>query len=90
MTRNYLVVYLTENECFPDNDCDSEVAQLWHNAINGETCYIPYLDELDLNTYCHILYELRVDPPLEYDSNYYVYSSFRQVHAERAKIDKSD
>ena len=78
MTRNFLIVHLTENDCYPDDFCDSEVSQLWHNAINGESCYVPYEDELVLTTYCHIIYELKIDPPLQYDADYDVYSSFRE------------
>lgn len=80
MTRNYLINHLIEQDCFPDEECDSTVAQLWHNGINGEVCYVPYEEELDLTTYCHIIYELRIDPPLEYDADYHVYLGFRQHH----------
>lgn len=86
MTRGYLINHLINNECYPDELCDvPDVSQLWHNGINGEMCYVPYADELALTTYCHIFYELKVDPPTEhgYDSDYAVYASFRETRLKR-------
>jgi hypothetical protein len=86
MTRGYLVNHLINYECYPDEDCDVPgVGQLWHNALNREACFVPYEDELALTTYCHIIYELKVDPPLEcgYDSDYAVYISFRDVQLKQ-------
>jgi hypothetical protein len=80
VTRSYLVHHLIENDCYPDEECDSEVSQLWHNAVNGESCYVPYEDELILTTYCHIFYELRIPPPLDFDADFDIYTSFREVH----------
>ena len=77
MEREYLISYLEGEGCFPDEADNSPVGQLWHNCINGEFCYIPYEDELVLSTYCHVLYELKIPPPVEYDSDYYVYEGFR-------------
>jgi hypothetical protein len=81
MTRYELVEHLYSQDCEPDADNDSEVAELWRNLINGEVCYVPYEDVLALTTYCHIFYELKIDPPLEngYDSDYAVYVSFREM-----------
>lgn len=77
MTRNELIVHLTTQECYSDEECDSEYGQLWHNAINGQVCYVPYKDELALSTWAHVIYELRIDPPLQYDSFYHVYQGWR-------------
>lgn len=79
MNRGYLINHLINHECYPDDAYDFPgIAQLWRNGINGEMCFVPYEDELFLMTYCHIFYELKVDPPLEngYDSDYAVYISF--------------
>lgn len=80
IARSYLTAYITQEDCYPDENCDSEVSQLWINALNGEVCYIPYEEELSVTTYCHILYELKVNPQQEFDSFYHVYSSFREHH----------
>lgn len=86
MTRGYCINHLINMECYPEDDYDVPgVAQLWRNALNGETCFVPYEEELVLTTYCHIFYELKVDPPFEmgYDSEYAVYTSFREVQLMR-------
>lgn len=85
MTRDHLIIHLIEKDCFPDGECDSEVAQIWLNGNNNQMCYVPYEDELSLTTYCHIFYELKIDPPLEYEDDYYVYTSFRTVSLEKSK-----
>jgi hypothetical protein len=77
MNRGYFINHLIENDCYPDEDCDSNVSQLWINAINGESCYIPCEDELTVMTWGHIVFELRIDPPLKFDANYHVYQGFR-------------
>lgn len=79
MTRNYLINHLIEQDCYPDNECDSEVSQLWHNGINGRFCYIPCEDEISLMTYCHIFRVLKISPPHDYDADYDVYSSFINI-----------
>lgn len=84
MTRGELIIHLTNQDCYPDAECDSEVSQLWHNAINGESCYIPFADELAVTTWCHILYELRIPPPLEYDAFYDVYVGWRETQYAEA------
>ncbi len=76
MTRGYLINHLIEKDCYPDEECDSTVSQLWRNGAN--VCYVPYEDEFTLTTYCHIFYELKIEPPLEYDADYDVYTSFRK------------
>lgn len=86
MTRDFCVYYLTTQECYPDDTCDVEgVGQLWRHGTNGHVCFVPYDEELVLGTYCHIFYELKVDPPQEngYDSDYAVYSSFRAFHEKQ-------
>jgi hypothetical protein len=87
MTRNELVNHLTFNDCYPDEECDSDVAQLWHNGINGHICFVPCEDELSLFTWAHIIYELRIDPPLQYDSDYYVYQGWREGAYKQQQID---
>ena len=77
MKRKFLTDYLYECGCNPDEDEDSHVSELWRNCINGETCYIPFDEDLVLTTYCHVLYELKVDPPEGYESDYDVYSGWR-------------
>jgi hypothetical protein len=79
MTRNELVAHLTFH---------SDVAQLWHNGINGHVCYVPHEDELSLFTWGHIIYELRVDPPLQYDSDYYVYQGWREGAYRQQQIEE--
>ncbi|WP_295233872.1 hypothetical protein [Sediminibacterium sp.] len=78
MTRGELTHHLIENECYPDDEVECEVSQLWINAINGESCYVPCEEELSVNTFCHVIYELGIQPPLEYDSFYAVYVGFRR------------
>jgi|GEM_PF-3681173 len=90
MNRGELIVYLTQNECYPDDECDSDVAQLWHNAINGEAVFVPYVDELTLITYCHIFSQLKVIPPLEYESDYEIYDSFRKHSLLAVRKDVED
>ncbi len=41
-------------------------------------CLVPFEDELTIMTWGHIIYELRLDPPLEHDADYHVYQGFRQ------------
>lgn len=82
MTRGYLTNYLITQDCYPDDSCKSEVSQLWRNAINGQVCFVPHEEELSTVTYGHIIYELKIDPPLEYDADYHVYISFRE-HNEK-------
>jgi hypothetical protein len=79
MTREYLINFLIEEGCHSDDEGSNGVSELWCNCINGETCYVPHEPILKLTTYCHIFYELRVGPPPEYDSDYAVYSSFREM-----------
>lgn len=78
MDRGYFINHLIESECYPDTECDSEVSQLWINAINGEGCYVPCEDDLAIMTWGHIVYELRIQPPLQYDADYHVYEGFRE------------
>lgn len=78
MTRNEFVVHLTTQDCYPDEECDSDISQLWRNGINGEECYVPYVEELSTMTWCHIVYELKIDPPLESDAYYHVYVGWRE------------
>lgn len=86
MNRGEFIVHLTNQECYPDEECDSEVSQLWHNAINGEVCYVPYEDDLSVTTWCHIVYELKIDPPLDHDAYYHVYLGWREhQYAESQK-----
>jgi len=82
MMREYIVNHLINEGCFPVDEFDVPgVAQLWRNSIGGHECYVPYVDELTVPTYCQIFYELHINPPLEegYDSDYAVYSSFREL-----------
>lgn len=88
MTRNEFVCHLTQNDCYPDETCDSEVSQLWHHAINGNVCYVPYEDELTIPTWGHIIYELKIDPPLHRDADYHVYVSFREHLAKTIETEK--
>lgn len=78
MNRGEFIMHLIDNECYPDNECDSKIAQLWHNAVNGLIAYVPCDDELEINTWCHIVCELKIDPPLEHDAYYHVYLGFRE------------
>lgn len=79
MKRGYLVTYLDLEGCYtePENGDLFEEGELWHNGENNEVCHIPFDEELDVMTYCHIFYELKVDSPLEYDADYHVYCGFR-------------
>lgn len=61
MNRGYFINHLIDEGCYPDEFCESDVSQLWHNSINGQICYVPYEEELSLTTYCHIIYELKID-----------------------------
>ena len=82
MTRDYCIHHLINCDCFHVYEWDvHEVGEWWQHAINGQGCFVPLNEELALMTYCHIFYELRIDPPLVdgYDSDYAVYSSFRDV-----------
>jgi hypothetical protein len=88
MTRNEFVVHLTDNDCYPDEQCDSEVSQLWHNAINGNFCYVPCEEELSITTWAHIVYELKIDPPLQYDADYHVYLGFRDQFTAKKEQEK--
>jgi hypothetical protein len=78
MKRDFLIKYLEGEGCYPAEDHHSDVSELWINCINSESCYIPFEDELALTTYCHIIYELKVDPPVEYDADYHVYVGWRE------------
>lgn len=78
MDRGYFINHLIEQECYPDEGCDSDVSQLWHNAINGEACYVPREDNLSIMTWGHIVYELGITPPLQFDADYHVYVGWRE------------
>ncbi|PSR54113.1 hypothetical protein AHMF7605_11585 [Adhaeribacter arboris] len=89
MTRNYFINHLIEQECYPDEECNSEISQLWHNAISGDVCYVPLDEELEIPTWCHIIFELGVNPPIEFDSDYHVYCTFREDHLKQVVINKN-
>lgn len=80
MTRQYLIDYLDSEGCCPVEGSETIAGELWRNCINGEFCNVPFDDPLEMTTYCHILYELKVAPPVDadYDSNYYVYVGWRE------------
>lgn len=80
MNRSLFVDHLYNQDCVPDEHCDAQESQLWKNLINGEVCYVPYEDELEVMTWGHIVYELKIDPPLAYDSDYHIYVGWREVH----------
>jgi hypothetical protein len=84
VTRSEFIIHLIDQDCYPDEECDSEVGQLWHCGISGQSCYVPYVDELAVPTWCHIVYELRIDPPHKYDAFYHVYLSWRDVQYKNA------
>lgn len=86
MTRDYFIHHLINCDCYPDDTYDVPgVAQMWRNGINGEMCTVPYEDELTVPTWGHIVYELKIDPPLHdgHDSDYAVYSSFRETRLKQ-------
>ncbi len=78
MTREYLIDYLRGEGCYPDEDTDYIVGEMWTNCINFEMCLVPFDNELSIMTWGHIIYELRLDPPLEFDADYHVYQGFRE------------
>lgn len=77
MTRNEFINHLYDNDCFPDETFESDEGQMWVNEINREMCVVPYVDVLSISTWCHVIYELRIDPPLKYDADYHVYLGWR-------------
>jgi hypothetical protein len=79
MNRGLFINHLINQDCYPDEECDSEISQLWINAINGEFCYVPYEDELAVITWCQVVYELGIRPPHEYDAFFHVYQGWRNV-----------
>ena len=92
MTRGYLTTYLTTQDCAPVPEFDFPgIGQMWKNEISGDVCFVPYEDDLALTTYCHIFYELKVDPPQDrgYDSDYAVYTSFRDFQLKKIMETKS-
>lgn len=56
----------------------NEEGEWWINCITGDICFIPYVDVLNLTSYCHIFYELKVDAPFQYESDYEVYKLWRE------------
>lgn len=90
MTRNEFIIHLTDQECYPDTECDSNVSQLWHCGITGESCYIPYEEYLSIITWGHIVDELRIQPPRQYDADYDVYATFRDHHKMRTVKTKQE
>lgn len=78
MKRDYLIEYITGEGCYTDEEDQCDIGELWHNCINGETCFIPFDEDLATMTYCHIIYELKIDPPVEFDADYHVYVGFRE------------
>jgi hypothetical protein len=77
MIRSSFISHLEDEGCFHDEDFIYEYGQMYRNSINGEFCVVPYEDPLEVTTFCHIIHELRIDPPLEVDSFYHVYQGFR-------------
>lgn len=78
MTRNEFIAHLIDNDCFPDETFESEDGQMWVNDINHEMCFVPYDETLSIITWCHVVFELRIDPPLQYDADYHVYLGWRE------------
>lgn len=51
MKRAFLIDYLISEGCYPESN---DIGEIWVNCVNGSTCHIPYRDDLQLTTYCHI------------------------------------
>lgn len=87
MVRGYLINHLQEQGCYPEDEHNnSDVAELWVNCITGDICYVPHEKELSLMTYCHIIFELKIDPPLEngYESDFHVYVGWKEHTLKKA------
>jgi hypothetical protein len=81
MTRAFLIEHLISEGCYTESNND--IGEFWINCVNGSTCHIPYRENLQLTTYCHIIYELKIIPPAKYESDYEVYLHFRTDQLEK-------
>lgn len=78
MTRYEFINHLYDQDCYPDEEGETEYNQLWHNAINGYVCNVPKEEYFKVRTWTHIVYELKIDPPHKYDADYHVYLGWRE------------
>lgn len=90
MTRGEFINHLIEQDCFPDEEAETEYNQLWHNSINGETSNVPKEEYLEIPTWAHIVFELKIDPPYNRDSDYYVYRGWRDYHEKKMLKEKKE
>ena len=71
-------MHLYDNDCYPDEEFQSDFVELWKNGVNGEVCTVPLDEELALMTWGHIVYQLGIPPPINCDDEYHVYVSFHE------------
>lgn len=90
MTRGEFINHLIEQDCYPDEECDSELHQIWHNGINGQVCNVPREEYFPLATWAHIVYELKIAPPHNHDSHYHVYQGWREYHEKEMMKEKKE
>ncbi len=90
MERTYLIKHLEEQGCYTNGEAIENVGEIWYNCINGELCNIPFAEHLEVPTYCHVIYQLRIDPPREngYDSDYDVYVGFKEHQRLKAEAEQ--
>ena len=88
MTRGEFVNHLINQDCYPDDECESDLHQLWHNSINGHVCNVPKEENLTIPTWAQIVYELKIDPPLDRDSDYYVYRGWWEAEYKKEMMAK--
>lgn len=90
MTRGEFTNHLINEGCYPDDECESELHQLWHNSVNGQVCNVPQEETLTILTWAHIVYELKIDPPLNRDADYHVYQGWREFYKREMMKEKKE
>ena len=80
MVYSNLLKYLDDQACYEDEDGKFPEGSFYHNCINGYICWIqktPKDEIIPMPALCHIIYELKISPPFDLESDFEVYKLFR-------------
>lgn len=83
MFYNQFIEYLIDQGCGKIPEGSSDEGDYFRNCLNGELCFVDKVDRFSIPTLCHIICELGIAPPYEFEDDYEIYKTFR---TERLKI----